>query len=439
MVYNAITLIVQSSFFYHSKCTMSSNKYKLAIYFAIDYFGKYVYIQVKRAGEVEMRMKTAISINLRRLRKIKSLTQQELADLAGISRTAYRNIETGASMPRGHNLNALAHALGVSVFKLTEEIPRLQSLRFRSLHTLSSQQRAEREQITADVAIWLENINELEEMLGAKIQFCFKEHDFTNFDPIDAAAEARRILDLRENQCIADICELLENAGVKLFLMKSAPEQFFGLSVGMHDKGPAIAVNTEENVPVERQIFTAVHELGHLLLHHESYKYDRLEEDKRQESEANVFASYFLMPEKHFRQVWFESRGLHWVENVLHTKRRFRVSYRTVLRRLIDEEKTDNSIYKKFSVAYNHLYNKQLKFKEEPDPYVTLKHEPSHLHSADFIEDRLSRFVRDALETDMISISRAAEILNISVSKMRGRVEEWGMINDSGSTDTDHM
>ncbi|MCK4539096.1 MAG: hypothetical protein KAV42_09910, partial [Candidatus Krumholzibacteria bacterium] len=47
--------------------------------------------------------------------------------------------------------------------------------------------------------------------------------------------------------------------------------------------------------------------------------------------------------------------------------------------------------------------------------------------SIDFIEDRLSRLVRQSLEDDLISISRAAEILNIRTGEMGKMVEEWKM------------
>lgn len=373
---------------------------------------------------------TAISINLRRLRRMKELSQQELADLSGISRNAYRAIETGKAVPRGTNLSEIARALNVSVFMLTEEIPALQSLRFRTHSALSSRQRAEREQIVADVAIWLRNLNELEGVLNESKPYRFENIDLGGNDPENAAAEARKALGLEDDRCIADICELLENAGIRLYLINSTLEKLFGLSVGPEDGGPAIAVNTEESIPIERQIFTAAHELGHLLLHSDSYDSDQTVENARQESEANIFASHFLMPDPSFGQVWSESRGLNWVQGVLHTKRIFRVSYKTVLHRLIDEGKADNSIYQEFTSSYNRLYNKRLEFKEEPDPYASLKIEPSNLESEDFIADRLSRLVRDALEGGMISRSRAAEILGISVNKMGERVKEWGMFND---------
>jgi hypothetical protein len=222
-------------------------------------------------------------------------------------------------------------------------------------------------------------------------------------------------------------------------LLHSTWDRFFGLSVGPVDGGPAIAVNTEESIPIERQIFTAAHELGHLLLHSASYDADQAEEDAQQESEASMFASHFLMPNGGFRQAWSDSRGSDWVQSVLHTKRIFRVSYKTVLRRLIEEGATDDGIYEKFSFAYGSLYNKQLKFKEEPDAYVASRDEPSQLQRPDFIADRLGRLVMDALEKDLVTASRAAEILGISVSKVRERVEEWGVFDAGRNAKSDNL
>lgn len=56
-------------------------------------------------------------------------------------------------------------------------------------------------------------------------------------------------------------------------------------------------VNTWERSSVERWIFTAAHELGHLLLHFEDYGQGIKEEDKAHEREADAFAAEFLMPD----------------------------------------------------------------------------------------------------------------------------------------------
>jgi Zn-dependent peptidase ImmA (M78 family) len=163
------------------------------------------------------------------------------------------------------------------------------------------------------------------------------------------------------------------------------------------------------------------------LLHLDSYDSDQSEEDSEHELEASIFASYFLMPQDQFEEVWEECRGLNWIDRVLHTKRRFQVSYKTVLRRLIDEYDADEMIYQEFNKAHNRIYGKKLSFKEEPEGFVSDKCEPSLLEQVDFIEDRLSRLVREAIEREVISVSRAAEILHVSVNEMRERIGEWGM------------
>jgi len=75
-------------------------------------------------------------------------------------------------------------------------------------------------------------------------------------------------------------------------------DSFFGLSVAEDDGGPAIIVNVWERISVKRRIFSAAHELGHLLLHLDAYNVEESAEDKVQEREADVFASHFLMPEE---------------------------------------------------------------------------------------------------------------------------------------------
>jgi len=69
--------------------------------------------------------------NLRRLRDEKGLSQAQVAERTGISRVAYRNIETGTAAPRAGTLTGLAAALGVRIPDLMVEVHPLQAVRFR--------------------------------------------------------------------------------------------------------------------------------------------------------------------------------------------------------------------------------------------------------------------------------------------------------------------
>ena len=64
-----------------------------------------IYERVGRYGAKKYRR------NLKRIREAKGLTQSQMADLAGISRIAYRNIENGTSSPKVSTLQNIASVL----------------------------------------------------------------------------------------------------------------------------------------------------------------------------------------------------------------------------------------------------------------------------------------------------------------------------------------
>jgi Zn-dependent peptidase ImmA (M78 family)/transcriptional regulator with XRE-family HTH domain len=373
-----------------------------------------------------------LSINLTRLRKMRGLTQEQAAEATGISRVAYRSIEKGEAEPRRGTLDKLAEALKVSVFDLMAPVPELKSLRFRATKKMTARETAEFEQLAYGVATWLQDFNELEEILEKRSGYLFERFE-READPVQTAAKARKFLGLDGDcDCVPDICDLLEGCGIKICFRTSVLKQFFGLSVGVADEGPVIAVNNEGSIPVERQIFSVAHELGHLLMHCDTYTDGVKVEPKNAdtEREADLFASYFLMPDDRFNKIWEEYRGLHWVDRILHVKRHFKVSYKTVIRRLIDTNRADpKKVYFMFNGAFSKRYGKKLGSKEEPGVPFRLKDEPRHLDPLDMVEDRLSGLLRDALEAEEISVSRAAEIMDMPLSEMREFVQSWKVVD----------
>lgn len=381
---------------------------------------------------------SSISYNLRRLRLAKGFSKTQLAEIAKLSRPAYSDIESGKTEPRVNNLRKIADALGVGIQDVVAPIPHISSLRFRSLKTLTNKEQSKRAQIVNDVAVWLQDFNELEEMLGKKTPYLFNDFSYDERDKPRMVAEKLRIyiekntnLNLEHTAAINDICELLEHAGIKIYLLESDLNKFFGFSVSEVDYGPAIVVNTFKNITIERQIFTVAHELAHLILHEDSYNTDELKESDAQEKQADEFASYFLMPQSTFEKEWEENKGMqHWIDIVLHVKRIFKVSYLTILHRLKDIGAVDDSIWREFYSAYENIYKEKLVKHKEPKALNENVKEPISLTKADFAEERLSRLVKDAYEKDLISFSRTAEILNISIEEMRDRANSWAMLNE---------
>lgn len=378
----------------------------------------------------------AIAANLRRLRAAKGITQQQAAEAAGISKGAYRNIESRKSVPRVDTLHRLAEALGVRIQELVTPAPELRGVRFRSFKKLRT-----REEILVAVGRWLADFNQLEELLGAEVPYALARGNGaatgrrTTPSPQQAAARARERMGLEPGEPVRDICGLLEARGIKVYPLTVASDAFFGLSVGPADGGPAIAVNTWERISVERWIFTTAHELGHLLLHLEDYDVDQRDEEEKQEKEANLFASYFLMPEEVFAKEWAETYGMAFVDRVLKVKRIFRVSYRTVLYRL-SESLPAPDIWRRFQADYRRRSGRTLLKRDEPEalaadafrasfPEDRRAGEPEDLSPLDFVEDRLSLLVRKAVEGEEITLSRGAEILGLSLEEMRQLASSW--------------
>ncbi|MEC9492014.1 helix-turn-helix domain-containing protein [Flexistipes sp.] len=355
-----------------------------------------------------------LSKNVKQLRNAKRLSQQDLAEIAGISLPAIKNLENKKSEPRVATLQAIAKALGVKLHELFQPARELTTVRFRSAKRMQN-----RENILSYIARRIDDFNYLEKTLSKKKQFSLNSirNEYSQISPVEAAQLCRKKLGLKDTEPIHDICGLLEDAGVKVFPIPLSSDSFFGLSIGEDDGGPAVVVNVWDRISVERWIFSAAHEVGHLILHPDAYDVNLVKDDEKEEKEANMFASHFLMPDKGFLKEWKEALGLHFVDRVLKIKRIFRVSYKAILSRLIEHGKADNSIWKKFNFAFQKRYNRKLPFKEEPESISGA--EPFGMQRFDFYEDRFSRLVREAVENDKISLSRGAEMLEVSIEEMQ--------------------
>lgn len=385
-----------------------------------------------------------ISINLRRLRKEAGMTQQEVADSAGLSLSGYCKLERAQTeAPRTDSLKAIARVLGVPLRDMLMPVAPLEQVRFRSLKRLKS-----RAQVLADVTVWLQDFADLEALTGEQPEHALEplwssfrayqgEHGAEGIPAF--AQQVRSAFHLNDREPVHDICGLLEARGIKVRSISVPNDAFMGLSVGAEERGgPAIVVNTWERLPVETWIFSAVHELGHLLMHLGAYDVAAAEEDACQEQEANRFASHFLMPDAAFRREWAETAGFSLVDRVFKVKRVFRVSWRTVLFRVAESlpEATRAALWARFNADYKRLRGRSLLKHDEPsgidaEVYHALYgerpigEEPYGMDAYDFKEDRLARLVRKGLEDGVISLSRGAEILKLPLVEMRELTGSW--------------
>lgn len=354
--------------------------------------------------------------NAKRIRHGLDMTQATVAKRAGISPATYQKIETGGSIPRMDTLYKIAGALRVGIHDLLAPVRELSSVRFRAQKRLKK-----RDNILAKAATWLDDFNYLLDSQNIEAEYTLSDIPSevrsipVEHRPIEAARVVRDCMRLNQMEPIHDITGLLASNGIKALAYPLKSDSFFGMSIGEEDGGPAVVVNVWERIPVERWIFSAAHELGHLMLHLDAYDADIIEEDKQQEDEANLFAGHFLMPQAGFEREWGETYGLPFWSRVLKVKRIFHVSDKTVLYRLLDLGVVDEGIWMKRNVFVKDNYAIR-----HPGKY-----EPEQLRNYDFVPDWLDRLVRRAIENESITINRASEILAISLDSMRGRVVSW--------------
>lgn len=349
-----------------------------------------------------------IAKNLKRIRYAMDISQQTLADQSGVSVQTIKKVELAQHFPRFSTLSKIAKALEVPTGELMRPVRVLQTVRFRSLERMRL-----REKILADISRKLEDFDYLESVLDCRMPS--RIENIKAAEPLQAAMQCRKELGISDNQPIDNPGRLLQDCGIRLLPMKIKSPDFFGLSVGPKDLGPAIAINTHELITVERQIFSAFHELGHLILHRGAYDVSQTEQCESEENEANTFAGVFLMPGDALMKEWGETCGLPLLNRVYKIKRLFHVSCQTVLYRLVRLPEYGEQIRTRFVQEYERAEHRKFDWKKEP----------FGMEQVDFSEDRIDFLVRKAIEQQEITVSRGAEILGLSLINMRKRMFDW--------------
>ena len=374
--------------------------------------------------------------NIKRYREAKGISFQQMAKKTRLPIDQYKKIESGKSEITNEDLYVISKALNVKVPKLIYPTRELQNVRFRS-----NEQLKDRELVILDVEYWLNEYEFIEDFLedqlpnsiaeiGTQIK---SEHKNT----VEAAILTRKCFGLDADEPIFNLGNLLEMNGIKVGSQVIESHDYMGLSVSAKDGGPAIVVNTWSKLPVECWIFTAAHELAHLVLHQSDFKVNHKKEGKLHENEANTFASEFLMPNVSFIKLWNEINGLRLVDRIMTMKRIFRVSYKTVLQRLVSHFPKNRNILAQFQSDYKSTYGKSLLIHDEPKELAknvylrssfleqSVEIEPEPLTPADFRFGRFVSLVRKALEDKKISLGRGAEILQISRQELRELAKSW--------------
>ena len=336
---------------------------------------------------------------LRAARRMARMSQDQLAQRAGITKQAVSKYELGKAMPGSRVLLAMSRALDVSAdfFLRPANLPKLQLVAYRRHRTRLSAR--DRNAIEEKAREQLERYIEAESLSPQGRPGGFELPDgwprvVRSLEEVeDAAVHLRKAWNLGLD-AIESVTDVLENRGVKV-LPISAGEGFQGIMFREHSSGsPVIVVN--ENMPGDRQRLTLAHELGHLVLRPEG---------QEEEEIAWLFAGAFLMPRQSaVREMGTDRRELGQTElEVL--KQKYGMSMQALFRRAWDLSIIRESTYQRMCRDFSRRGWRR----REPGPGV----QPERPR-------RMRQLVGAALAEGCISRARAAELLNEALNTLTG-------------------
>ena len=314
-----------------------------------------------------------------------------------VSKQTISKYESGKMLPGSANLIAIANALSVKPDYLLRPFSvSLDNIEFRKKSKMSSK---EEKVIKEKIRDKIERYIEIEDVLCINTNFTnpvSNNHTMTDEDISRIVSELKSRWELGLDG-IPNVIEMLEEHCIKVIEM-DAPDSFDGLSGIVGDCKPIIVLN--RTFTVERKRFTALHELGHLLL-----DFDKSLPQADIERFCNLFASEMLISPDVFKRILGGIRHDISLNELRAIQSNFGISVDAQMFKAKQSGIISDSRYKYFCITKN----KNPFFKEQ-------------VEKSTFYEERSARFqslVYRALASELITFSKASELLNEPIHIVR--------------------
>ncbi len=331
-------------------------------------------------------------------RKLSGLSLRDLSDrmAVNISAQAISLYEKGKRNPDSPTVIALSEALRVPVdYFFRESKVRLGNVEFRKKSKLGQKTIDQIKEYAVD---YLERYLEIESILNIANTFTFPliRQIIENNDDIEKSAiELRNSWNLGLNP-LPNIIEMLEERAVKVVEFE-ADSDFDGFSAWV-DSIPLIVIN--KSLDSVRKRFTVLHELAHLLL-----QFDSSVTDRAIERFCHCFAGAFLIPEQSVINIVKGRRKNFSLEELIEIKEYYGISVQALVYRLFNLHYIPEHILNSFfiNVRRNH--------QQDEKEWGRYPGEESG--------GRFERLVYMAVSEEIISLSKAAQLLNRDLESFR--------------------
>ena len=324
------------------------------------------------------------------------MSQRELCDRLGgiVSYNAIAKYETGKMLPSSTVLIALSNALSLELdyfFRLFSISVDDSKFEFRKKSSLGK--KAENA-VKGYSILQVEKYLEIEQVTNDGRSFDIDYRGEVVSDANDARALANRLREDLELGTDGIPCpvEILENRGVKVIEI-DADEKFDGSCITDFEI-PIIILN--KGITSERKRLTLFHELGHLIL--------RFEDGVDVEALCNVFANEVLLPSHVLKQLLGERRKNISLVELKDIQRKYGISTEAIMMKAKQLGIITESSHKSFCIRQNtnESFRNEVRRSVFPDENAT----------------RFERLVYKALSDELITTSKAAMLLSISVDEV---------------------
>jgi Zn-dependent peptidase ImmA (M78 family)/DNA-binding XRE family transcriptional regulator len=325
-------------------------------------------------------------------RRAAGLSQRALAEAVGVSAMAISKYERELDIPSSDVLLRLAQALNVKTEYFLR--PVAVTITAPSYRRRTSLPRKQEYAIMGQIQEWLERYLDAESFFNGPPDFDLPADLSRRVASLSEVEQV--VLNLRRAwhlgwDPIENLVEVLEDRGIKVGQV-DGHEDFDALTFWADDNIPVIAVKHDS--PGDRQRFNLAHELGHLVL--------EPVEGVDAEKAAYRFAGAFLVPEPVARFELGDHRQTLDLHELHLLKHKYGLSMQAWIYRAKDlgilSESAATRLFRQFRQEGWH--------RQEPGDPIPPE-EPG----------RLKRLVIRALAEDMISQSRAAELLGMPLAQ----------------------
>lgn len=353
---------------------------------------------------------------LKLARNFHGISLEEVGDQVAATRQYIQQLESGAKQPSESMVAALSDVLGLDekFFYVPDlALPSEEECHFRSRQAKTL---ALKHQALSQAALLEKLVDELDNMLE------FPEINIpsilvNDLNEVESVAEqVRAEWGLGASGPIKNMVRAAENAGIIVSYFEGISEKIDAFS--KHGHRPIIIRNPLKE-SVCRMRFDIAHECGHLIMHQ-----GKITGDKQTETEANRFASAFLLPRSAFVSE-FPRAGRRFDWSALYDmKLRWKVSVAAIIRRAFDLGIVDAAAYRRASI---HLSKTgQTKKEHYDDSDLIPQEEPELLNNAiGAMEEQAPYMIAD--------LSSRMRVKKVIIERLIGRaiqsnIEEHGNV-----------